>query len=132
MRRIKSTEKLTKEELIITLLKSEISAAELNFKNLFNNNTNDDTYDDKTRGKISDIRMILSKLGNIVTNKDRKEIKIELYEIEKKKNFSDREKEEIYNHLVKLVKNLNKNEKYQYHDCDDLDYYGIKDRKFIW
>ena len=39
-----------------------------------NNNTNDDTYDDKTRGKISNIRMILSRLGNIVTNKDRRKI----------------------------------------------------------
>ena len=90
MRRIKNIEKLRKEELIITLLKSENSAEELNFKKLFNNNTKNDTYDDKIRGKISDIRMILSKLGNMVTNKDRKEIKIELYEIEKiekKKNL---------------------------------------------
>ena len=107
LRRIKSIEKLTKEELIITLSKPESSAAKLNFKKLFNNNTNDDTYDDKIRGKISNIRMILSKLGNIVTNKNRKKIKIELYEIEKKKNLSDKEKEKIYNHLVKLVKNLN-------------------------
>ena len=112
MRRIKNNEELTKEELIITLLKSESSAAELNFKKLFNNNTDDDTYDDKIRGKISDVRMILSRLGNIVTNKDRNEIKIDLYEIEKKENLSDREKEEIYDHLVKLVKNLNKKEKY--------------------
>ena len=29
--------------------------------------------------------MIFSRLGNIVTNKDRKKIKRELYEIEKKK-----------------------------------------------
>ena len=107
LRRIKNIKKLTKEELLITLLKSESSAEELNFKKLFKNNTNNDTYDDKIRGKISNIRMILSKLGNIVTNKNRKEIKIELYEIEKKKNLSDKEKEKIYNHLVKLVKNLN-------------------------
>ena len=79
-----------------------------------NNNTDDDTYDDKIRGKISDIRMILSRLGNTVTNNDRKKIKKELYEIEKKQNLSDNEKEEIYDHLVKLVKTLNKNEKYQY------------------
>ena len=79
-----------------------------------NNNTNDDTYDDKIRGKTSDINMIFSRLGNIVTNKNRKKIKEELYGIEKKKNLSDNEKEEIYDHLVKLVKTLNKNEKYQY------------------
>ena len=89
-----------------------------------NNNTDDDTYDDKIRGKISDIRMILSRLGNIVTNKDRKKITKELYEIEKKENLSD--KENIYDDIVKLVKTLNKKEKYQYHDRDDLDYYGIK------
>ena len=59
----------------------------------FNNNTDDDdTYDGKVRGKISDIRMILSRLGNTVTNNDRKKIKRELYEIEKKKNLSNREK----------------------------------------
>ena len=58
----------------------------------FNNNTDDDTYDNKIRGKISDIRMIISRLGNIVTNKDRKKIKRELYEIEKKKNLSNSKK----------------------------------------
>ena len=42
-------------------------------------------------------------------------------------NLSDNEKEEIYDHLIKLVNSLNKKEKYQYHDRDDLDYYGIKD-----
>ena len=49
----------------------------------------------------------------------------------KKQNISHREKEEIYNHLVELVNTLDKKEKYQYHNCDDVDYYGIKDRKFI-
>ena len=73
-----------------------------------NNNTDDDTYDDKIRGKISDIRMLLSRLRNIVTNKDRKKIEKELYETEKKENLSDKEKEEIYDHLVKLVNTLNK------------------------
>ena len=90
LRRIKNTEKLTKEDLIISLLKSESSIAERNFKKLFNNNNpDDDTYDDKIRGKISDIRMILSRLGNI---NDRKKIKKELYEIEKRENLSDNEK----------------------------------------
>ena len=128
MRRIKNSDKLTKENLIISLLKSESSRAERNYMKHFNNsNTNDDTNDDKIRGKISDIRMTLSRLGDIVTNKDRKKITKELYEIEKKENLSDKEKEEIYDHLVKLVKNLDKKEEYKYHDHDDLDYYGIRD-----
>ena len=132
MRRIKNSDKLTKENLIISLLKSESSRAERNYMKHFNNsNTNDDANDDKIRGKISDIRMTLSRLGDIVTNKDRKEITKELYEIEKKENLSDKEKEEIYDHLVKLVKNLDKKEEYKYHDHDDLDYYGVRDRRFI-
>ena len=69
-----------------------------------NNNTDDDTYDDKIRGKISDINIILSRLGNIVTKTDRKKIKKELYEKEEKQNLSDREKEEIYDNLVNLTK----------------------------
>ena len=45
----------------------------------------------------------------------------------KKQNLSDKEKEEIYNHLVKLVRTFDKKEKYKYHNRDDLDYYGIRD-----
>ena len=69
LRRIKNRDKLTKEGLIISLLKSESSDAERNYMKHFNNNTNDDTYDDKIRGKISDIR-ILSRLGNTVPNNE--------------------------------------------------------------
>ena len=92
----------------------------------FNNGTSDDTYDDKIKGKINDIRIILSRLGNIVTKNDRKKIKKELYEIEKKQNLSDNEKEEIYDHLVELVNTFDKKEEYKQSDRDDLDYFGIK------
>ena len=49
IRRIKNYEEMTKEELIIYLLKSKQSIAEL-----FNNNLNDN--------KISDVRRILNRL----------------------------------------------------------------------
>ena len=52
--------------------------------------------------------MILSRLGNTVTKKDKKKIKKELYEMEKKENLSDKEKGEIYDHLVNLVRALDK------------------------
>ena len=107
LRRIKNYDNLTKEDLIISLLKSESNPVERNYMKYFNNSTNDDTYDDKIKGKINDIRIILSRLGNIVTKNDRKKIKKELYEIEKKQNLSDNEKEKIYDHLLKLVNILN-------------------------
>ena len=111
MRRIKNYDNLTKEDLIISLLKSESNPVERNYMKYFNNSTNDDdTYDDKIKDKINDIRMILSRLGNIVTINDRKEIKKELYEIEKKQNLSDNEKEKIYDHLIELVNTLDKKE----------------------
>ena len=73
-----------------------------NNSNDVNNNTNDDdddTYDGKIRDKISDIRVILSRFGNIVTTNDRDKIKKEPYEIENKKNLSD-EKEKIYDNVL--------------------------------
>ena len=115
-----------KEDLVLTLLKSESSALEHNFMKNFNNNIDDnDIYDDTIRGKISDINMILKRLGNTITNNDRKKIKKELYEIEKRKNPSNRKKEKNYDRLVELVNTINKKE-YKY-DRDDLDYYGIRD-----
>ena len=62
IRRIKNYEEMSKEELIISLLKSKQNIAEL-----FNNNLDDD--------KLSDIRGILNRLRDILPKKYRKEIK---------------------------------------------------------
>ena len=79
MKRIKNIERLTKEDLVLTLLKSESSALEHNYMKHFSNNIDDnDAYADKMRDKISHINMIHSRLGNSRTNKDRKQIKKEL------------------------------------------------------
>ena len=61
IKRIKNYEEMSKEELIISLLKSKQSIAEL-----FNNNLDDD--------KISDIKRILNRLRDILPKKYRKEI----------------------------------------------------------
>ena len=98
-----------------------------NYMKYFNNSTSDDTYDDKIKDKINDIRMILSRLGNIVTKNDRKKIKKELYEIEKKKKLSANEKEKIYDHFVELVNTLDKKEEHKHSDHNDLDYFGVRE-----
>ena len=95
--------------------------------NTTNVDTNDDTYDAKIRNKIGDIRVVPSRLGDIVTKGDWVKIKKKLYEIENKKSLLDGEKEKIYHNLVELANKLNKKEKYRYHDRDDLDYHGIRD-----
>ena len=128
LRRIRNIGNLTKEDLIIALLKSVNSTAEHNFEKLFDNNTvDDDTNDGKIRGKISVIRMILSRLGNTVANNDRNKINKKLYETEKKKNLSNKEKENTYDDLVELAKAFDIKEKNKYHDRDDQDNYQIRE-----
>ena len=135
-----------KEGLITSVLKSESSNAERNDMKYFNNvdnnnadnNANDETYDGKIRDKIGDIRVIYSRLGDIVTKDDRVKIKKELYEIENKKNISEKEKERVDDNLRELLNKLNKKDKYKYYDRDDLDYHGINLKflkyhwKFVW
>ena len=95
--------KLTKEGLTTSILKPEISNAERNYMKHFNTNVDNINVDNtasidcdgKTRDKISDIRVMLSRSGDIVTKDDRVKTKKELYEIENKKNLSDKEKEKI-------------------------------------
>ena len=108
IRRIKNYEKMTKKELIISLLKSKQSIAEL-----FNNNN---LYDNK----ISDIRRILSRLRDILPKKDRKEIKDKLHEIEHQENLSEAEKEENDEYLTKLVRILHNKEEHGPNDGDDF------------
>ena len=58
---LKNYEKMTNEELIISILKSKQSVAKF-FNNNNNNNNNNDLYDNK----ISDIRRILNRLRDIL------------------------------------------------------------------
>ena len=96
--------KLKIEGLITSFLKSEISNAERSYMKHFNTNVDnittnvdndDDTNDAKIRVKIGDIRMILTRLGDIVHKDDRVKIKKELYEVENKKNLLDGKKKRL-------------------------------------
>ena len=114
IRRIKNYEDMKKEDLIISLLKSKESRAEL-----FNDNHHDN--------KISDIRRIINTLKGILPKKDRKEIKDNFYKIEHQRNISEEERERNHEYLRQLVRILNDKEKYGPGDRDDFDYYGIMD-----
>ena len=114
IRKIKNYEDMKKEDLIISLVKSKKSIAEL---------FNDNRYDNE----ISDIRRILIRLRDILPKKDRKQIKDKLYEIEHRRNISEEEKEENDEYLRKLVRILNNKEKYGPGNRDDFDYDVITD-----
>ena len=91
IRRIKNYEETTKEELIISFLKSKQSITELFDNNLY-------------YSKISDLRIILNRLRDILPRKYRKE---KLYEIEHQENLSEAENEKNDEYLRKLVRILN-------------------------
>ena len=94
IRRIKNYEEMSKEEFIISLLKSKQSIAEL-----YNNNLHDN--------KISDIKRILNRLRDILPRKYRKQIKEKLNEIKYHENLSEVEKEENDEDLRKLITKKN-------------------------
>ena len=69
--------------------------------------------------------VISKELKNIETK-----LKKKLYEIENKENLPKIKKEKNDEYLRKLVRILNKKEKYRHHERDDLDYHGIRDIEF--
>ena len=113
--RIKNYEEMSKEELIISLLKPKQSIAKF-FHN--NNNNNNNLYDNK----ISDIIRILNRLRDTLPKKDRKEIKEKsLWNKTSGKSFRTRKRRKWWI-FRKLIRILNDKEKHR----EDLDYYGIR------
>ena len=96
-RKLNQIAKMQNLSLIIALLKSKRSVAEL-----FNNN-----FDDS---EISDIRRILNRLRDVLSKRIRKEIKEKIYEIENRENLSEQENEDINEYLTKLIRYLIKKE----------------------
>ena len=83
LRGITNYDDLSKEDLIYTLVRSEKSIYEDNYEKYISNNTTDEL-----RSRINIIRMLLARLGDITTKKDRDEIRKKLYEIETKQKIT--------------------------------------------
>ena len=78
LQRIKNYDILSKEELIYALLRSQ-NPYEDNYINYIINNINTTSLDDEIRAKIKDIRQIVTKLEDVLTNKNRNKTTKELY-----------------------------------------------------
>ena len=122
LRRIKNYDKLSKEDLIYTLLISESNPIESNYEKYITNNTNNEI-----KARINNIRIILARLGNAVTKNERNKIRKDLYKIEKKQKLIKTQKERVYRYLIQLANALNKREEYKHSDNKDLDYFEIRD-----
>ena len=97
LRKIKKNDKLSREDLVYTLLRSQRDLTASNFEKYITNDTNDEI-----KGKINNIIITLSRLGNIVIKNERKKIKKDLYEIEKKR-LTKTQKERTYGYLIELA-----------------------------
>ena len=122
IRRIKNIDHMSKEDLIYTLLRSEKNISEDNYMKYINSNT-----DNEFHARINNVRLVASKLGNILTKEERNIIRKELCKLENKKRFTKTQKERVYAYLIGLARTLDNKEKYQYSDYHDQDYFGIKD-----
>ena len=92
------------------------------------------TLENEIKAQIDDIMQLVTRLGNLLTNKERSKITKELNDVLKKvinRNRNTRlRKKQNENILLRLVKQHNsssKKERYMDLDYDDLQYQGISD-----
>ena len=131
LQRIKNYNTLSKEDLIYVLLRSKNSNEDNYISNIINRiNTSD--LDNELRAIINYIRETVTKLGTIITKKERTKSTKELYETLKKINntnrntrFSKKQKEPLLKKLIDQNNSLVKKERFTHSDYDDLQYQGI-------
>ena len=120
LRGIKNHDTLAKQDLIYILLRSEKNLFEDNYEKYISNNTTN-----KLRSRINNIKIVLARLGNIITRNERDKIRKELYKIENNQKPTKTQKGRCYRYLISNT--LDKKEKYKHSGYNDLDYTGIKD-----
>ena len=103
LRNIKNQDILAKEDLIYTLRRSEKNLYEDNYEKYISNNTTNEL-----RSRINNIGIVLARLGNVITKKDRDEIRKELHKIENMKKPTKTQKERYYRYLIELMNVLTK------------------------
>ena len=112
---------MTREDLIYTLLRSEEATQENNYLRYLDN-----TLNREFEKRINNARVLTAKLGNILTNKQRKTIRDELYRLEDKK-LTNTERERAIAYLINLTRDLENKQKYHHSAYHDQNYYRIKD-----
>ena len=125
MRESKSYSNTTREHLIYTLLRSE-KASEDNYLTHLESTTTSDL-----RKRIKHVRVLSTKLGNILTNKERKTIRDELRRLETTR-LTRTQRERATTYLIDLKRELENKQKYHNSDYHDKNYYGIKDIEHLF
>ena len=126
LREIKNYNNLTREDLIYTLLRSEEAPQENNYLRYLGNALNSEL-----KKRMNNARVLTAKLGNILTNKERKTIRDELYRLEDAK-LTNTERERAIAYLINLTRDLENKQKYHHSAYHDQNYYGIKDIEHLF
>ena len=103
------------------LLRSEEAPQENKYLRYLDNSPNREL-----KKRINNARVLTVKLGNILTNKERKTIRKELYRLQDKTRTTT-VKERAITYLINLKRDLEKKQKYHHSTYHDQNYYGIKD-----
>ena len=129
LQQIRNYDLLSKEEMIYALLRSR-NANEDDYIFSITTDFDKSTLDNEIKATIDKIKQLVTRLGNLLTSKDRNKIKKELHELLKKLNNARLRKRQKENILLKLIEHhnsLSKKEKYMDIDYDNLPYQGISD-----
>ena len=83
LEQIRNYDKLSKEDLIYALLRLK-NPNEHNYISMITSDLDTDILDNEIREKVNEIKTTASRLGNLLTNKERSKITKSLYDIFKK------------------------------------------------
>ena len=135
LQQIRNYDSQSNKDLIYALLRSK-NPNEDKYIATVTSNLDISTLDNETKEQIDDIKQLVVRLGNLITNKERTKITEKLHDTLKKVNNTNRntrlKKREKENILIKLIEqhnSLEKKEKYMDLNYDDLQYQGIGDIK---
>ena len=122
LREIKNYNNLTREDLICVLFRLEEAPQEDNYLRYLDNTT-----DSELKKRINFARILSAKLGNILTNKERKAIRGKLYKLEDKKLTKAERQRKRNSPSINLTRSLEDKQKYHSSTYHNQNYYGIKE-----
>ena len=93
LQRIRNYDLLSKEDIIYSLLRS-INANEDNYISSITSDLDTSILDNEIKAKIGEIKQLVTRLGNLLSNKEKNKIRKELYELLKKLNNTKLRKNE--------------------------------------
>ena len=138
LQRIENYNTLSIEDLIYVLLRSK-TPNEDNYITHLINNIDTSELDNEIRAMIKDIRETVTRLGSILTYKERNKITKELYESLKKINNTNRNarlrkkhKERLLKRLIEQNNSLVRKERFMHTDYDNIQYQGIMELKPLY